>query len=56
MPTLRDIFDLPEHVGAGDFVLKLTDGLNVPAETVRQYVVTPQLLKCFDQALSLIHI
>lgn len=54
MPTLRDIFDLPEHVGAGDFVLKLTDGLNVPAETVRQYVVTPQLLKCFDQALGVV--
>jgi len=54
MPTLREIFDLPEHVGAGDFVLKLTEGLSAPAETVRQYVVTPQLVKCFDQALGVI--
>jgi hypothetical protein len=27
MPTLRDIFDLPEQVYQGDFVLKLTAGL-----------------------------
>lgn len=32
MPKLKEIFDLPEHVGAGDFVLKLTDGLNAPAD------------------------
>jgi hypothetical protein len=54
MPKLREIFDLPQRVGAGDFVLKLTDGLNAPAETVRQYVVTPQLVKCFEQALGVI--
>jgi hypothetical protein len=54
MPTLREIFALPEHVGAGDFVLKLTDGLTAPEETVRQYVVTPQLVKCFDQALGVV--
>ena len=54
MPKLRDIFDLPEQVHQGDFVLRLTDGLNAPAETVRDYVATPQLVKCFDQALGVV--
>lgn len=52
MPKLREIFDLPEQVHQGDFVLKLTDGLEAPAETVKNYVVTTQLAKCFDQALG----
>lgn len=54
MPKLKEIFELPEHVSSGDFVLKLTDGLSAPAETVRQYVPTPQLVKCFDQALGVV--
>jgi hypothetical protein len=54
MTKLRDIFDLPERVNDGDFVLKLTDGLDAPAETVRNYVVTPSLAECFDEALGLI--
>ena len=54
MPKLKEIFALPEHVSSGDFVLKLTDGLSAPAETVRQYVPTPQLVKCFDQALGVV--
>lgn len=35
MPKLREIFDLLEQVHQGDFVLKLTDGLEAPAETQR---------------------
>lgn len=54
MPKLREIFDLPEQVHQGDFVLKLTDGLKAPAETVKNYVVTTQLAKCFDQALGIV--
>lgn len=54
MPKLREIFDLPEQVHQGDFVLRLTDGLNAPAETVRDYIATPQLVKCFDQALGVV--
>jgi len=54
MPKLKEIFALPEQVSSGDFVLKLTDGLSAPAETVRQYVPTPQLVKCFDQALGVV--
>jgi hypothetical protein len=54
MPKLREIFDLPEQVHQGDFVLRLTDGLNAPADTVRDYIATPQLVKCFDQALGVV--
>ncbi|MFO1429835.1 MAG: hypothetical protein U1F76_06805 [Candidatus Competibacteraceae bacterium] len=54
MPKLREIFDLPEQVHQGDFVLRLTDGLNAPVDTVRNYIATPQLVKCFDQALGVV--
>jgi hypothetical protein len=54
MPKLRDIFDLPEQVHQGDFVLRLTEGLRAPAGTVREYVATPQLVGCFDQALDVV--
>jgi hypothetical protein len=55
MPVLlRDLIDLPERVRQGDFVLRLSEGITKPAETVRDYVVTPQLARCFDEALGLI--
>lgn len=55
MPVyLRDLIDLPEHVRQGDFVLRLSEGVTKPDETLRNYVVTPQLAKCFDQAVSLV--
>ena len=54
MTSIADIFDIPERVHQGDFVLRLTEGVNRPDETLRNYVVTPQLVVCFDQALSLI--
>jgi hypothetical protein len=54
MPKLRDIFELPDQARQGDFVLRLTDGLNAPAQTVRDYIATPQLVKCFDQALGVV--
>lgn len=54
--TLGDIFEIPEAVHQGDFVLRLTEGLQADRRkaTLAQYVVTPQLVECFDQALSLI--
>lgn len=54
--TIGEIFVIPDAVHQGDFVLRLTEGLKVDRrkETLRQYVVTPQLVQCFDQALSLI--
>ena len=54
MTYIADIFDIPERVHQGDFVLRLTEGVNRPEETIRNYEVTPQLGICFDQALSLI--
>ncbi len=54
MPKLNEIFDLPTQVHQGDFVLRLTEGLEDPAQTVSDYVVTPQLAKCFDHALGIV--
>ncbi|HSF32675.1 MAG TPA: phage resistance protein, partial [Candidatus Tectomicrobia bacterium] len=54
MPLIGDIFDIPAQVHQGDFVLRLTEGVERPADTLSTYVVTPQLVICFDQALSLI--
>jgi hypothetical protein len=55
MPTLiRDLIDIPEQVHRGDFVLRLTEGVTHPKETLRDYVVTEQLAACFDNALGFI--
>lgn len=54
-PTLRDLLDLPEHLGTQDYVLKLSQAINDPPATTRSYVVTEQLVACFDQALTLVH-
>lgn len=56
MSTLGDIFEIPDSVHQGDFVLRLTEGLSADKRkaTLAQYVVTPQLVHCFDQALSLV--
>lgn len=53
-PTIGELFDLPEHVGANDFVLKLTEAIARPEATVKDYVVTDQLRGCFDEALALV--
>jgi hypothetical protein len=57
MPALlRDLIQIPESVAQGDFVLKLTEGTDEAkaASTLHDYVVTPQLAECFDQALKLV--
>ncbi|MGH8585029.1 MAG: hypothetical protein ACREWE_02185 [Gammaproteobacteria bacterium] len=54
MTVIFEIFEIPERVHQGDFVLRLTEGINRPEETLRDYMVTPQLRVCFDLALSLI--
>ena len=54
MSKIADIIDIPEQVHQGDFVLKLTEGVREAASTLDTYVVTPQLVNCFDQALRLI--
>src|SRR6266542_3879669 len=54
---LRDLIEIPERVYKGDFVLRLGEGVSDEhaQETVGEYVVTPELAKCFDDALGLIH-
>ncbi len=55
MPTyLSQLFDLPRQVRQGDFVLKLTDGVQHPEATLRDYVVTPRLAESFDAALGMV--
>ncbi|MBK9387524.1 MAG: phage resistance protein [Planctomycetes bacterium] len=54
MSTLQEIFDLPDRVNQGDFVLKLGEGVLDPRGTLATYVVTPQLRSCFDDALGFV--
>ena len=54
MTLISELIDLPERVHRGDFVLNLSDGVRRPTETLKDYVVTPQLVSCFDNALGFI--
>ncbi len=54
MPLLKDLIPIPERVHQGDFVLQLTKGVNEPEATLRDYVVTPQLVDAFNNALGFI--
>ena len=51
---ISELLDLPERVRKGDFVLNLAKGVNEPQKTLERYVVTPQLVECFNDSLSLI--
>jgi hypothetical protein len=51
---LKDLIHIPEQVQKGDFVLRLTEGVIRPEETLKPYVVTPELQSCFDNALTFI--
>ena len=39
LTTITDIFGLPERVHQGDFVLRLSDGLERAGETLHDYVM-----------------
>lgn len=54
MPLIRDLIAMPERVHQGDFVLQVTKGVAEPEQTLRDYVVTPQLVDAFDNALGFI--
>ena len=54
MTLIRELIDIPERVHRDDFVLRLAEGVARPDETLRTYVVTPQLADAFDRALGLI--
>ncbi len=54
MTLLRELIDIPEYVDKGSFVLRLAEGVEDPEATLKSYVVTEQLVGCFDDALSFI--
>jgi hypothetical protein len=56
MTLIRELIDIPTEVADGDFVLKLTQGVDPTqaAQTVRDYEVTAQLADAFDEALALV--
>ena len=54
MPLLKDLITIPERVHQGDFVLQLSKGVTEPEQTLRDYVVTPQLVDAFSNALGFI--
>jgi hypothetical protein len=55
MTLIKDLIEIPKYIQRGDFVLRLTEGVDRAEETLRQYVVTPELERCFDNALAFIH-
>lgn len=52
MTFIKDLIEIPEQVNQGDFVLNLRAGVQRPDETIRTYVVTPQLATAFGNALD----
>ena len=54
MTLLKELIHIPERVHQGDFVLKLSEGVAHADATLRDYVVTPQLVDAFDNALGFI--
>jgi hypothetical protein len=54
MLLLKELIAIPERVHQGDFVLQLSKGVTEPEQTLRDYVVTPQLVDAFANALGFI--
>ena len=54
MTLIKDLIDIPDRVYKDQYVLRLSEGVTRPAETLSDYVVTPELTTCFDAALSMI--
>lgn len=54
MTHLSELIEIPEQVHKSDFVVSLATAIGDPARTLADYVVTPQLVDCFDRALSLV--
>ncbi|MBK1724011.1 DUF6079 family protein [Thiocystis violacea] len=56
MTLVKELIHIPERVQRGDFVLNLASGLEADAvaQTLKDYVVTAQLARCFEDALSFI--
>ena len=53
MTLLRELIDIPESLPPNRFVLRLSKGIENPDATIGEYVVTDQLVGCFDRALTI---
>jgi len=54
MTLVKDLIDIPDRVFKDQYVLRLSEGVTCPDETLSDHVVTPELTTCFDAALSMI--
>jgi hypothetical protein len=54
MTLLSELIEIPEQVHKSDFVISLETAIEEPERTLKDYVVTDQLVACFDKALSLV--
>jgi hypothetical protein len=54
MPLISDLVAVPEQVHRGDFVLRLSQGVNDATGTLGDYVFTEQIVACFDSALTFV--
>jgi hypothetical protein len=54
MTLIRELIEIPDYVDKGAFVLRLAEGVQDPEATLKSYVVTEQLVRCFDDALNFI--
>src|SRR5579859_2685436 len=54
MTLIADLIEVREHVHKGDFVLRLAEGVSQPTSTLGDYVITEQLVACFDSALAFV--
>jgi predicted ATPase len=55
MNLLKNYIEIPERILQGDFVLKLTEGIAQPQQTLKDYVVTPELVKSFEHSMDFVH-
>jgi len=51
---LRDVIELPEHISASDFVLRLHEGVSAAERTLADYVVTDSIAASFGDVLALV--
>ena len=54
MTLLHELIDIPESLPPNRFVLRLSKGIEDPEATIGEYVVTDQLVGCFDKALTIL--
>ncbi|MDQ3647621.1 MAG: DUF6079 family protein [Actinomycetota bacterium] len=54
MTLLRELIEIPERVGRGDYVFALQDAVKEPERVLADYVVTDQLAESFNEALAFV--